>query len=92
MKVGRMDHRRAVDWSAVKDPNAITNVIAGLLSRRSNPMREKEIANWFYATPKSTVSQALMVMLDRGQIKGGGGNSLNRNRRVMVYWTDNRDE
>lgn len=80
-----MDYRRAVDWSAVKDPNAITHVIAALLSRRVNPMREKEIARWFFATPKAFVSQALLTMLDRGQIQAGRS-SLNRNRCVLTYW------
>lgn len=91
MKTSRQDWRRAIDFSAVNDENAICNVIAGLLSRRSNPMREKEIAQWFYATPKSVISAALATMLDRGQIHAGG-TSLNRNRRVLAYWTVNRDE
>ncbi len=91
MKASRMDYRRAVDWSVVKDQNAISNVIAGLLSRRANPMREKEIASWFFGTPQAFISQALVTMVDRGQVKAGGS-SLSRNRRVLVYWMENRDD
>ncbi len=91
MNASRRDWRRALDYSAVKDPNAITNVIAGLLSRRINPMRAKEICHWFYATPDAFINQALDIMLERGQVKAGGS-SLSRNRRVLTYWVDTRDE
>ena len=91
MKTSRRDWRRAIDFSAVKDPNAITNAIAGLLSRRLNPMREKEISHWFYGTPAPFISKALLTMLDRGQAKAGG-TSLNRNRRVLAYWVSGEGE
>jgi hypothetical protein len=91
MRATRADWRRAIDWSAVKDPNSITNVIGGLLSRRRDPMREKEIKKWFHATPKAAISEALLTMAARGQCQCGG-TSLSRNRRVACYWTDNRDE
>jgi hypothetical protein len=91
MTSSRQDWRRRLDYSAVKDPHALLNAIGGLLSRRSNPMREKEIAKWFYATPPEFVAKTLAHMVDIGSVKTGG-TSLNRNRRVLCYWTDNRDE
>jgi hypothetical protein len=43
MNASRQDMRRAIDFSAVREPDgALTNAIIGLLSRRSGPMRTLE--------------------------------------------------
>jgi len=86
VKASRQDMRRAIDFSAVRDPDSIITAIAALLNRRSNVMREKEIAAWFRGTPKAFITQSLAAAVDRGFIKAGGS-SLSRNRRVLVYWT-----
>lgn len=85
MNASRMDHRRAIDWSAV-DPTGfkLQNVIQGLLSRRSRPLSHRDIAKWFFATPDAFIAKTLADMLDRGACKAGGS-SLNQ-RRVMHYW------
>jgi hypothetical protein len=86
MNASRQHMSRAIDYSAVKNPDWILSAIQALLSRRANPMREKEIAQWFRGTPAPFVSQALVTALDRNLIKAGG--SLNRNRSVLVYWIE----
>jgi hypothetical protein len=65
----RQDMRRQIDFSAVRDPEAITRVIAGLLSRRKNPMRQREIERWFHGTPAACIGIALTLMVGRGQIE-----------------------
>ena len=69
MNCTRQDPRRSIDFSAVRDPESITRAIAGLLSRRKNPMRAREIQKWFKATPKVAIATALALMEGRGQIK-----------------------
>lgn len=91
MNASRQHWHRALDFSAVKDPNSILNAISALLSRRSNSMRPKEIAAWFRGTPREFLMQALDTAVERGFIKCGRS-SLNRKRWVLAYWTDNRDE
>ncbi len=85
MKSSRMDYRRAVDWSAAKDPHAAGNVIMGLLSRRTNPVRRREIEQWFFATPSKHIAATLDRLVEQGSIFSGGS-SLSRNRRVLHYW------
>ncbi len=85
MTASRRDMRRAIDFSAVRDPYSMLNCIQALLSRRSDPMREKEIVRWFGGTPKDFTSKSIAEALSRGFIKGGAS-SLHRGRRVMVYW------
>lgn len=87
MNASRQDMRRAIDFSAVRDPRSIQNAIQGLLTRRSNPMREKEIARWFRATPPAFISSALTDMCSAGRIKASRS-SLNRNRCVLAYWVE----
>ena len=85
MNASRADWRRALDYSAVKDPDSITHAIQALLFRRADPMRQKEIERWFHGTPKAFISAALLTMLDRGQCKLVS-TSLNRKRRVCAYY------
>ncbi len=84
MRASTEDMRRSLDFSALGYDKFMC-AIQGLLSRRADPMREKEIARWFRATPKGFVSSTLTEMVDRGHCKTGG-TSLSRNRRVMCYW------
>ncbi len=84
MRASREDMRRSLDYSALGYEKFMC-VIQALLSRRADPMREKEIARWFRATPKAYVSWALGEMLDKGHCHGGAS-SLSRRQRVMCYW------
>lgn len=87
MKCSRQDMRRAIDFSAVKDPDSITHCIQALLMRRKNPMREKEIARWFRATPPAFISVSLTLMCGRGQIEA---RSTGGRRSVLEYSADGR--
>ncbi len=78
------DAFRSIDFSALGYTKFMC-AIQALLSRRANPMREKEIAHWFRATPKAYISWTLMEMLDHNHCKGGS-TSLSRRQRVMCYW------
>ncbi len=87
MNASRTDHRRQLDFSALKDPESLTRAIGGLLSRRSNAMTENDIAKWFRATPEAFVHTQLVLMAGRGQVKTRAGA-----RGVTYYWTNNYDE
>ena len=84
MRCCREDHRRSIDFSAVSNPLALSSAIAGLLSRRTSPMRQREIERWFRATPDSAIGAALTEMCGRGQIEARSS-SLSRRRRVLEY-------
>lgn len=88
MNCTRTDHRRMLDFSAIRNPDfALANAIAGLLSRRRDPMSARDIAKWFRATPEAFVETELVLMAGRGQIK-----TLAGARGVTKYYTDNQDD
>lgn len=69
MNCSRQDHRRALDFSAIKDPiGSLGRAIQGLLSRRIDPMSAAQIARWFRATPDAFVQATLDNITDRGWI------------------------
>jgi transcription initiation factor TFIIIB Brf1 subunit/transcription initiation factor TFIIB len=91
MNCPRSDHRRALDFSAVRSPeHALANAIFSVLQRRKNPMTEREIAKWFRATPSSFVRTILDAMVHRGEIESRA-TSLRR-RGVLEYTPMNRAE
>lgn len=75
---------RVVDFSIVKNPDALARAIVDLLRRRKNPMRAREIVRWFCATPERTVKDTLDTLVMGGQVDGRR-TSLNRNRHVLEY-------
>ena len=76
---------RALDFSAIRNPQeGMVHAILRLLSRRSGPMRSKEITKWFRGTPTQFVLWTLDSMVMNGQIRAGR-TSLSRNRGVLQY-------
>lgn len=70
MNCSRSDHRRALDFSAVRSPEqALSSAILAVLRRREKPMSEREISKWFRATPDSFITATLALMVHRGEIE-----------------------
>ena len=69
MNCSRQNMQRAIDFSAVANPEAIHHAIRALLKRRRKPMREREICKWFRGTPNSFVCVSLAILAGRGEIR-----------------------
>lgn len=70
MNATRTDARRQIDFSAVRNPDrAFMHALAGLLSRRREPMTKTAIAKWFRATPPEFIAIQLDFMAVSGQVK-----------------------
>lgn len=79
----RQDPQRSIDFSALKDWHAIERAIVRLLTRRKNPMREREICHWFQATPDAYIHIALTQLCGRGEVDGSWTSM--RRRGVLEY-------
>ena|SRR5260221_6192880 len=85
MNCSRTDHRRQIDFSAVKDPtDSLGRAIQGLLSRRRDPLSHNDIAKWFRGTPREFVESVVVIIAGRGWIK-----SFRGTRGVEKYYMDN---
>lgn len=82
MNSARTDYRRQLDFSAVRNPDvSLINAIQALVSRRRDPVSERDIQRWFRATPPAFVSIQLVLMAERGHLK-----TVKASRGVTRYW------
>lgn len=83
MKCSLEDPQRSIDFSSVLNPVSLDCAIQALLQRRNNPMTQRQIERWFRSTPRASIGNSLIMLVEQGNIVAAR-TSLGR-RWVLEY-------